>query len=158
MGLAILICNHVIQKVEADNGYDPLNHEHMTVVREKKIAGIANDIPEATEVDSQENADLLILAWGSTYSAVRAGVRNAQAKGQSVVHVHLRHLNPFPRNLGELLQKYPKVLVPELNRGQLVRLIRAEFMVPAEGFSKVQGQPFITAEIEDKITEMLEQK
>jgi 2-oxoglutarate ferredoxin oxidoreductase subunit alpha len=146
------------EDVTGDVSYDPLNHEHMTVVREKKIAGIANDIPEATEVDSQENADLLVLAWGSTYSAVRAAVRNAQAKGQSVVQVHLRHLNPFPRNLGELLQKYPKVLVPELNRGQLVRLIRAEFMVPAEGFSKVQGQPFITAEIEDKITEMLEKR
>lgn len=146
------------ENVTGNVSYDPLNHEHMTVVREKKIAGIANDIPEATEVDSLENADLLVLAWGSTYSAVRAGVRNAQANGQSVVHVHLRHMNPFPRNLGELLQKYPKVLVPELNRGQLVRLIRAEFLVPAEGFSKVQGQPFITAEIEDKITEMLEKK
>ena len=146
------------ENVTGNVSYDPLNHEHMTVVREKKIAGIANDIPEATEVDSLENADLLVLAWGSTYSAVRAGVRNAQANGQSVVHVHLRHMNPFPRNLGELLQKYPKVLVPELNRGQLVRLIRAEFMIPAEGFSKVQGQPFITAELEDKITEMLEKK
>jgi 2-oxoglutarate ferredoxin oxidoreductase subunit alpha len=146
------------EDVTGNVSYDPLNHEHMTLVREKKIAGIADDIPEATEVDSQEDAELLILAWGSTYSAVRASVRNAQAKGQSVVHVHLRHMNPFPRNLGELLQKYPKVLVPELNRGQLVRLIRAEFMIPAEGFSKMQGQPFITAEIEDKITEMLEQK
>ncbi|MEE9534676.1 MAG: 2-oxoacid:acceptor oxidoreductase subunit alpha [Acidimicrobiia bacterium] len=146
------------EDVTGNISYDPLNHEHMTLVREKKIAGIADDIPEATEVDSREDADLLVLAWGSTYSAVRAGVRNAQANGQSVVHVHLRHMNPFPRNLGELLQKYPKVLVPELNRGQLVRLIRAEFMIPAEGFSKVQGQPFITAEIEDKITEMLEQK
>ena len=135
--------------------YDPLNHQHMTLVRENKIAGIADDIPEAI-IETHEDAELLVLAWGSTYAAVRAGVRNSQAKGLSVTHLHLRHMNPFPKNLGELLQKFPKILVPELNRGQLVRLVRAEFMVPAESFSKMQGQPFKSSEIEDKIVEVLE--
>jgi 2-oxoglutarate ferredoxin oxidoreductase subunit alpha len=135
--------------------YDPANHEAMTILREEKTRAVANDIPEI-EVGSDAEAELLVIGWGSTYAAVLAGVLNTRAKGYKVAHVHLRHLNPFPRNLGEVLSRYPKVLVPELNRGQLSRLLRAEFLTPTISFGKVQGQPFIASEIETKILECLE--
>jgi len=135
-----------------DVSYDPANHEHMVRLRERKIAGIAADIPDLS-VDADEGAELLVLGWGSTYAAIHAGVRQARARGARVARAHLRYLNPFPRNLGEVLQRYPKVLVPELNRGHLLRLLRAEFLVDAVGLNKVQGTPFKTVEIEDLIVE-----
>jgi 2-oxoglutarate ferredoxin oxidoreductase subunit alpha len=141
------------EDVTGNVSYDPANHERMVALRERKIAGIAADIPEV-EVDADEGARLLVIGWGSTYPAIMAGVRQARARGAKVARVHLRHLNPFPRNLGEVLGAYPRLLVPELNRGQLLRLLRAEFLVDAVGMSKVQGMPFKTLEIEDKIVEM----
>jgi len=133
--------------------YAPDNHEKMVLLRERKIAGIADDIPEVV-VDADEGADLLVIGWGSTYPAIFAGVRQARGRGAKVARAHLRHLNPFPRNLGEVVRRYPRVLVPELNRGHLARLLRAEFLVDAVGMSKVQGMPFKTLEIEEKIVEM----
>jgi 2-oxoglutarate ferredoxin oxidoreductase subunit alpha len=133
--------------------YDPANHERMVRLRESKIAGIADDIPEIA-VDADEGAELLVLGWGSTYAAIHAGVRQARARGAKVARAHLRYLNPFPRNLGEVVRHYRTVLVPELNRGHLLRLLRAEFLAGAVGMSKVQGMPFKTYEIEDKIVEM----
>ncbi len=133
--------------------YDPINHELMTVFREEKVNRVAAGIPEIV-IDQDADADLLVLGWGSTYSAILAGVRRARKTGVKVARAHLRHLNPFPPNLGEVLARYPKVLVPELNRGQLVRMIRAEFLVDAVGYGKVQGLPFKASEIEDKIKEM----
>ncbi|MBN2113225.1 MAG: 2-oxoacid:acceptor oxidoreductase subunit alpha [Acidimicrobiia bacterium] len=133
--------------------YTPANHEKMVLLRERKIAGIADDIP-AVVVDADEGADLLVVGWGSTYPAISAGVRQARGRGAKVARAHLRHLNPFPRNLGEVLRRYRQVLVPELNRGHLARLLRAEFLVDAIGMSKVQGMPFKTFEIEEKIVEM----
>jgi 2-oxoglutarate ferredoxin oxidoreductase subunit alpha len=135
--------------------YDPLNHEAMTIVREQKTRAVAHDIP-AIEITEDAGAELLVVSWGSTYSAVLAGVKNARLNGQTVAHLHLRHLNPFASNLGEVLGRYPKVLVPELNRGQLSRLLRAEFLTPTISFSKVQGQPFKAAEVLAKIIETLE--
>ncbi len=133
--------------------YDPVNHELMTKLREDKVAGIAADIPPL-QVDADEGAEVLVLGWGSTYAAIRAGVRRARKRDGKVAVAHLRHLNPFPANLGEVLASYRQVLVPEMNRGQLLRLIRAEFLTPAVGLHKVQGQPFKAAEIEAKIVEL----
>ncbi len=126
----------------------------MTILREEKIAGIANDIPDV-EVDSDEDAEVLVLGWGSTYASILAGVRRARAKGHPVARAHLRHMFPFPKNLGDVLARYPKILIPELNRGHLWRLVRSEFLADATRFSKVQGQPFKAAEIEAKIVEMI---
>jgi 2-oxoglutarate ferredoxin oxidoreductase subunit alpha len=135
--------------------YVPANHEAMTILRENKTKAVANDIPEI-EVTDDPDAHLLVVGWGSTYSAIRAGVNNARLEGHKVAHIHLRHLNPFAKNLGEVLARYPKVLVPELNRGQLSRLLRAEFLTPTISLSKVQGQPFKASEIKAKIIEVLE--
>jgi 2-oxoglutarate ferredoxin oxidoreductase subunit alpha len=135
--------------------YDPDNHEMMTEARAAKIAGIANDIPEA-EVFGTEDADLLVVSWGSTFGGVRAGVNNANNTGYSAAHLHIRYLNPLPRNLGDVLRRYKKILVPELNLGQLAYVLRAEYLVPTVTLSKVQGAPFMSAEITKKIIELLE--
>lgn len=135
--------------------YDPANHEAMTILRENKTKAVVNDIPDI-EITEDADADLLVIGWGSTHAAIRAGVNNARAQGLKVANVHLRYLNPFAKNLGEVLARYPKVLVPELNRGQLSRLLRAEFLTPTISLSKMQGQPFKAAEILAKIIETLE--
>ena len=135
--------------------YDAENHERMTILREDKIAGIAHDIPPV-EVVGADDAELLVLGWGSTYGALRAGVNNAVAEGYSVAHVHLRHLHPLPPNLGDVLAAHSKVLVPELNRGQLSQVVRARYLVDAVTYSKVQGQPFKASELIDKIHGLLE--
>ncbi|MFN8036074.1 MAG: 2-oxoacid:acceptor oxidoreductase subunit alpha [Acidimicrobiia bacterium] len=135
--------------------YDPENHDHMVRVRAAKVAGIANDVPEL-EVDHDEGANVLVLGWGSTYGVITAGVRRVRAKGKRVAQAHLVHLNPFPRNLGDVLARYERVLVPEMNLGQLSRLLRAEFLVPVEGLNQVRGVPFRAAEIEDALTEMIQ--
>ncbi len=134
--------------------YEPANHEKMTLLREQKTQAVANDIPDI-EVGEDSDAELLVVGWGSTYSAIKAGVLNSRTTGHKVAHIHLRHLNPFPPNLADVLAGYNKVLVPELNRGQLSRLLRAEFLVPTTSFSKMQGQPFMAGEIEAKIIETL---
>ncbi len=137
--------------------YDPENHEHMTILREEKMERIAADIPLA-ELHGDADGDLLVVGWGGTYSAMRAGVNNANRAGYRVAHVHLRHLNPLPANVGDLVRRFPKVLVPELNRGQLSRLLRAEFLVDAISYPKIQGLPFKTAEISQKIIEIIDAK
>jgi 2-oxoglutarate/2-oxoacid ferredoxin oxidoreductase subunit alpha len=134
--------------------YDPVNHEHMVRTRAAKVAGIAKDIPPL-EVDDPgapgSPAELLVLAWGSTYGPVAAAVRRARLRGLAVARAHLVHLNPFPANLGDVLASYEKVLIPEGNMGQLWRMVRAEFLVPARLLSKVQGVPFRVSEIERAI-------
>jgi 2-oxoglutarate/2-oxoacid ferredoxin oxidoreductase subunit alpha len=134
--------------------YDPENHDFMTRVRAAKVAGIAEDIPEQ-EVDHVEGADVLVLSWGGTYGPVHAGVRRARAAGGKVAHAHLRWLNPFPRNLGDVLRSYDRVLVPEMNLGQLLKLVRAEFLVDAVGYNRVRGKPFKAEEIKEAIEAML---
>ncbi len=143
------------EALTGDVSYDPDNHEMMTAARAAKVAGIANDIPEV-ELFGPEDADLLVVSWGSTFGSVRAGVNNANTGGYSVAHVHLRHLNPFPRNLGDILARFDKVLVPELNRGQLAILLRAQYLTPTVTLSKVQGAPFMATEITKKIIDLLE--
>jgi 2-oxoglutarate ferredoxin oxidoreductase subunit alpha len=134
--------------------YDALNHELMSRLRVAKIAGIANDIPELIVDDPDGAAEVLVLGWGSTYGAIAAGARRIRARGQQVAHAQLRHLNPFPPNLGMVLRSYPKILVPEMNFGQLVKLVRADFLVDAKPLSKMRGKPFQAEEIEAAILEM----
>ncbi|MDQ1402124.1 MAG: 2-oxoglutarate/2-oxoacid ferredoxin oxidoreductase subunit alpha [Actinomycetota bacterium] len=145
-----------IEKAEGTGNisYDPANHEAMTHIRAAKVAGIAKELP-GVEVDHEDGADLLVLGWGSTYGAIGAAVRRVRARGQKVASAHLVHLNPFPLDLGEVLSRYRQVLIPEMNLGQLSRLIRAEFLVDAKSLTKVQGQPFRASEIENKILEMV---
>jgi 2-oxoglutarate ferredoxin oxidoreductase subunit alpha len=155
---------HRIGGIEKQDGtgnvnYDPDNHEHMVHLRADKVARIANDIP-AIEVDDPDGdgadpADLLVLGWGSTWGVAQQAVRQARAAGKRVAHAHLVHLNPFPANLGDVFARYPKVLVPEMNLGQLSRLVRAEYLVDARSVTKVQGLPFRAAEIEHAIMEMI---
>ncbi len=131
--------------------YDPANHQKMTNIRSGKIAGIANDIaPLEIEVGPDEG-DLLVLGWGSTYGAIREAVDRCNKAGLSVAHAHLRHMNPLPSNTGDVLKRYKHVLVPEMNGGQLSMLLRAKYLLPLEPYTKVTGQPFKIAELEERI-------
>jgi 2-oxoglutarate ferredoxin oxidoreductase subunit alpha len=134
--------------------YDPLNHEWMVQTRARKVANIAADIPELT-VDGPERGELLVLGWGSTFGAIQVAVRRARHEGHVVAAAHLGYLNPLPRNTAEVLGRYKKILVPELNTGQLRLWLRATFLVDAVGLNKVQGRPFLASEIESKIEEIL---
>ena len=150
---------HRIGGLEKQDGsgnvnYDPENHERMVRLRAEKVARIADDIPPV-EVDDPDGAELLVLSWGSTWGAAQQAVREARERGMAVGHAHLVHLNPFPKNLGDVLSRYDRVLVPEMNLGQLARLVRAEYLVDARTLSKVQGLPFRAAEIEAAIEEMV---
>ena len=134
--------------------YDPDNHEHMTKTRAAKIAGIADHIPEQV-VEGPESGDLLVISWGGTYGSVRSAVLKAQAVGKSVALAHLRYLNPFPRNLGDIIKRYKKVLVPELNAGQLLYMLRATYLVDAQGLNKIKGKPFLISEVLEAIEKTL---
>jgi len=142
------------EDITGDVCYDPDNHEHMTHTRAKKVAIIADDVPPQ-EVNGPEKGDLLVLSWGGTYGSCTTAVRNCQAEGLSVAHAHLRYLNPFPKNLGEILDNYKTILMPELNLGQLRSLIRDRYLKDAVGLNKIQGKPFAVAEIVTKIKELL---
>jgi 2-oxoglutarate ferredoxin oxidoreductase subunit alpha len=142
------------QDLTGNVSYDPENHDLMTRLRAEKIAGIASDIPELA-VDDPDGADLLVLSWGGTYGPVAAGVRRARGEGGKVAHAHLHYLNPFPRNTGDVVGAYEKVLIPEINLGQLRKLIRAEFLVDAAGFNLVRGLPFRASEVQEAIEAML---
>ncbi len=134
--------------------YSPGNHEHMVHRRAAKIAGIADHIPPQT-VEGAQSGDLLLLSWGGTCGAVKTAAQVANARGLSVGHAHLRYLNPFPRNLKEVIGKFKHVLIPELNLGQLRLLIRSEFLVDAHGLNKIKGKPFLVSEVVAKIEELL---
>ena len=134
--------------------YDPDNHDRMQRLRQAKIAGIAADIPPL-EVFGPEEGDLLILGWGSSYGAIRSAVERLHEDGQAVAHAHLRHLNPFPANTGDVVRSYKHVLIPELNLGQLLMLIRSRYLVDAVGYNKVRGKPFRIAELEAEARRLL---
>jgi 2-oxoglutarate ferredoxin oxidoreductase subunit alpha len=136
--------------------YDPKNHEKMCRTRAAKIAGIAADIPEQDIAVGSDHGKLLVLGWGSTYGAIHEAVSRCRERGLDVSHAHLKYLNPMPRNLGELLARFERVIVPEMNMGQLVQLVRSRYLVPAESFPKIQGQPFRIEEIEEKIRQVME--
>jgi 2-oxoglutarate ferredoxin oxidoreductase subunit alpha len=142
------------EDVSGNVNYDPINHEHMVRTRAQKIANIANEIPPL-EVLGPAKGDLLVIGWGGTYGSIATAVERCQQKGLKVAQAHLRYLNPMPKNTGEVLRNYRKVLVPELNAGQLRLLIRGQFLVDAIGMNKIQGRPFLVSEIEDKIQQLL---
>jgi 2-oxoglutarate ferredoxin oxidoreductase subunit alpha len=142
------------ESVSGNVSYDPANHQLMTDTRAWKVANIANDIPQL-EVHGDEDADVLVLGWGSTYGSIRAAARRVRLDGHKVATTHLRYLNPMPKNLGAILRSYDKILIPELNTGQLLKVIRAEFLIDAVGINKVAGEPFKVTEITEKIMEMI---
>jgi 2-oxoglutarate/2-oxoacid ferredoxin oxidoreductase subunit alpha len=142
------------QDVSGNINYEPLNHENMVRIRAAKVAGIVQDIPDAVAAGDQEG-DLLIVAWGSTHGSITAAVKSQRAQGRRIGHLHLRYLNPLPANLAQIFKRYKKILVPELNMGQLLWLLRAKYLVDAVGLNKIQGRPFKQAELEQKIEEIL---
>ena len=142
------------QEITGNVNYEPLNHEKMVRIRAAKVEAIRQDIPDATPAGDPEG-DLLLVSWGSTFGSVTQAVKEQREKGRKIGHLHLRHLNPLPGNVGEVLKRYKKVLVPELNMGQLLLLLRAKYLVDAVGLNKIQGRPFKQSELEQKIEEML---
>jgi 2-oxoglutarate ferredoxin oxidoreductase subunit alpha len=150
---------HRIGGLEKDDGsgnisYDPANHALMTRLRAGKLDSLAEELP-ALEVDDEEGAELLVLGWGSTYGVIRAAQRRVREKGIRVATAHLRNVNPLPPNTGEVVRAYRRVLIPELNTGQLLSIIRARFLVDALGYNKVEGLPILAEEMEKAIMEAL---
>ena len=153
---------HRIGGIEKEDGtgnisYDPLNHEKMVRLRAEKVRKVVENVPPLDLANGVESGDLLILGWGSTYGAIRTAVNEMCAEGNCVGHLHLRYLFPFRKELGEILSRYKRVLIPEMNSGQLRQLIRAEYLVDAKGLNKIQGMPFSAAEIKAAAQEFLKQ-
>ncbi len=143
------------QDITGNVSYDPMNHQHMVDTRAKKISCLAQTLPPQT-VDGPEQGKLLVVSWGGTFGSCSTATAEARQQGLSVAHCHLRYVYPFPANLGEVLRRYDKVLVPELNKGQLRMLLRSEYLIDALGFNKVQGKPFAVGELVEKIQQVLE--
>jgi 2-oxoglutarate ferredoxin oxidoreductase subunit alpha len=141
------------QDVTGNINYEPLNHERMVRLRAAKVEAIVRDVPDVVPAGDPDG-DLLLVGWGSTYGPITAALRAQRARGKRIGHVHLRWLNPLPKNLGEVLKRYKKVVVPEMNMGQLLWLLRAKYLVDAVGYNKIQGKPFKQSEIEAKIEEV----
>jgi 2-oxoglutarate/2-oxoacid ferredoxin oxidoreductase subunit alpha len=141
------------QDVTGNISYDPENHDHMVRTRAEKVRRVAQEIPP-TSINGPATGDLLVVGWGGTYGSITAAVERAQAAGKSVASIHLRHLNPLPPDLGHILREYRKVLVPEINSGQLVRVLRAEYLVDAVGFNRVRGLPLASEEIQEAINQL----
>jgi 2-oxoglutarate ferredoxin oxidoreductase subunit alpha len=147
---------HRIGGLEKEDGtgdisYDPQNHERMTQLRAAKVAKVADDIPPLDVDDPDGDAELLVLGWGSTYGTIRAAARRVREGGRKVATAHLVHLNPMPSNTGEVVRRYRRVLIPEVNSGQLALLIRAAHLVDVKAYSKVQGQPIFAEDLENEI-------
>jgi 2-oxoglutarate ferredoxin oxidoreductase subunit alpha len=142
------------QHITGNVNYDPENHHLMVKLRQEKIDRAANDVP-LVEVFGEPKGKVLVLGWGSTYGSISTAVEKLQSEGKSVSSAHLRHLNPFPKNLGEVLAGFETVIIPEMNLGQLATMIRAKYLVDAVAFSKVKGRPFQIREIVRKVEEYL---
>ena len=150
---------HRIGGLEKQDGtgtvsYDSDNHQHMIHTRQQKVANVADDVPPQ-EVVGPRQGKLLVVSWGGTFGSCYTAVRRCQDQGHSVAHAHLRYLNPLPRNLGEILNSYEKILVPELNLGQLSFVLRARFLKDAIGLNKVKGKPFTVGEVVQRIRELI---
>ena len=151
---------HRVGGIEKENetgniSYDPDNHELMVKLRQEKVDRIADYIPLQTLDNGNEKGKLLILGWGSTYGSIKTAVRDAIAEGLDVSHAQVKYLNPFPKNLGDMLKNFDKVLIPEINNGQLIKVIRDKYFIDAKGLNKIKGMPFSSDEIKEKIKEML---
>jgi len=142
------------QHITGNVNYDPENHHFMVLLRQEKVDRAANDIP-LIEVFGEKTGKVLVFGWGSTYGSITSAVEKLQKEGKSVSAAHLRYLNPFPKNLGEILAGFETVIIPEMNLGQLCTMIRAKFLVDAVAFSKVKGRPFQIREIVRKVEEYL---
>jgi 2-oxoglutarate ferredoxin oxidoreductase subunit alpha len=142
------------QNITGNVSYDPANHENMVKLRAQKVKNVANDIP-LLEVDGPSEGELLLMGWGSTYGAITAAMERLKEKGVTVSRVHLKYVNPFQKNLGDILKRFDKVMIPEMNLGQLAKLIRAEYLKDVISLNKVQGLPFKAREIEEKVMEIL---
>jgi 2-oxoglutarate ferredoxin oxidoreductase subunit alpha len=143
------------EDVTGNISYDAANHERMTYLRAAKVAKIADDIPPLEVDDPDGDAELVVLGWGSSYGTIKAAARRVRDAGRSVAVAHLLHLNPLPKNTGEVLSRYAKVLIPEMNTGQLLKIVRAEFLVDAQGYSKVTGHPLMSGDLEQEILRRL---
>ncbi len=144
------------EDITGNVSYDPDNHEKMVKIRQAKVDMIANHIPDQTLDSGPESGDILVLGWGSTYGALKSAVQTLQSAGKSVAHAQLRHMRPFPKNLGEMLKRYRKVIVPELNNGQLVKIVRDQFLIDAVPYNKIKGVPFSKSELISFIDGQLE--
>ena len=142
------------QDVTGNISYDPENHDHMVRTRAEKVRRVAQEIPP-TSINGPATGDVLVVGWGGTYGAITAAVERTRAEGKSVASIHLRHMNPLPPDLGHILREYRRVLVPEINSGQLVRVLRAEYLVDAVGFNRVRGLPLASEEIHEAINQLL---
>jgi 2-oxoglutarate ferredoxin oxidoreductase subunit alpha len=143
------------QDITGNINYEPENHQHMVNVRQAKVDKIANHIPLQTIDSGPEKGKVLVLGWGSTYGAIKSAALELQAEGHAVSHAHIRYLRPFPRNLGEIIKNFDQVLIPEINNGQLVKIIRDEYMVDAKAYNKVMGIPITKGELIDVIKKMI---
>jgi 2-oxoglutarate ferredoxin oxidoreductase subunit alpha len=142
------------QHITGNVSYDSENHEFMVRMRQNKVDRVADDIP-AAKVDGPESGDVLVVGWGGTYGSIRSAVEAKRKEGKSVAHLHLTYLNPLQHNVGDILKRYKKVLVPELNLGQLSKILQSRYLIQTVQLNKVQGLPFKSSEIEDKIDELL---
>ncbi|RYY93932.1 MAG: 2-oxoglutarate ferredoxin oxidoreductase subunit alpha, partial [Chitinophagaceae bacterium] len=143
------------ENVSGNVSYDPDNHQLMVKLRQEKVDKIAQYIPEQELDNGPDSGKLLVLGWGSTYGVIKTVVASLVEEGYAVAHAHLRYIRPFPRNLGALLAKYETVLIPEINNGQLIKLIRDEFLIDAKGYNKVKGEPIMKAELLEEIRKYL---
>ncbi|HEX2609085.1 MAG TPA: 2-oxoglutarate ferredoxin oxidoreductase subunit alpha, partial [Flavisolibacter sp.] len=137
--------------------YDPENHQLMVKIRQEKVDKIAQYIPEQKLDNGPEKGDVLVLGWGSTYGVIKTAVAELLQEGLSVAHAHLRYMRPFPRNLGEMLSAYKTILIPEINNGQLIKVIRDKYLVDAKGYNKIMGVPITKAELIEAIRKELKE-
>jgi 2-oxoglutarate ferredoxin oxidoreductase subunit alpha len=143
------------EEVTGNVSYDPDNHQKMVRIRQEKVDRIADYIPLQTIDSGPESGDLLVLGWGSTYGAIKSAVQTLQSAGHSVSHAHLRHMRPFPKNLGDIISRFKKVIIPELNNGQLIKIIRDQFLVDAVPYNKIKGVPLSKGELISFLTEQM---
>ncbi|MBS1628460.1 MAG: 2-oxoacid:acceptor oxidoreductase subunit alpha [Bacteroidetes bacterium] len=146
------------EDITGNVSYDPDNHQKMVKIRAEKVALVADDIPLQKLDSGPDQGELLVIGWGSTFGAIKSAVQTLQSAGHSVSHVHLRHLRPFPKNLGSIIRKFKKVIVPELNNGQLVKILRDEFLIDALPYNKIKGVPFNKGELVDAFQKLMEAK
>jgi 2-oxoglutarate ferredoxin oxidoreductase subunit alpha len=143
------------QDVTGNVNYEPENHQHMVKTRQAKVDKIADHIPEQKVDSGPEKGKILVLGWGSTYGAIKSAVGEMQERGYAVSHAHLRYIRPFPKNLGDILKNFETVMIPEINNGQLIRIIRDVYFVDAKGYNKIMGMPITKTELVMKLEEML---